>query len=86
MVEVAPVHGTGERRHGWFVHLYNQWPAILRPGDHNWHDWTFTVWKLAGENSPYKRSWELEAGLLGFTVCVTYVYRDTTPDDSRGEP
>lgn len=91
VVEVYPVHGTGEKRHGWFVNFYNQWPAVLRPSSHNWHDWALTVFKVAGENSPYKSSWEVELGLLGFNLTITYVFRDTDepmdedPSHSAGE-
>lgn len=78
-----------EKRNGWFVDFYNQWPAVFRPLDHNWQDWALTVFKVAGENSPYKRSWELEIGVIGFNWVFTYVYRDTSPDfpepDSAGE-
>jgi hypothetical protein len=72
--------GNDEKRRGWFVTFYNQWPAILHPSTHNWQDWSFCIFKLAGENSPYKRSWEIEIALLGFHIDATYVYRDTTPD------
>lgn len=79
MVEIVKVPGTasGEKTRGWFFDFYNQWPAIFSPQTHNWHDWCLTLFKVMGENSPYKRSWEVEVGLLGFTVIVTYVYRDT---------
>lgn len=86
MLESRPVHGTGERRTGWFLDCYNQWPAIFRPKTHNWQDWTLTLFKLTGENSPYKRSWEIELWLLGFIFAVTYVLRDTDVDDPWEEP
>lgn len=77
MLEARPVRGTGQRKTGFFLDFYNQWRAVLKPSNHNWQDWNLTLFKLAGENSPYKRSWEIELGLLGFNVVVTYVYRDT---------
>lgn len=80
MVEIAPVHGTGEKRTGFFLDFYNQWPAILRPAVHNWQDFSFTIFEIAGENSRYKRSWEVSLGMLGFNLIVTYVYRDDTPN------
>lgn len=86
MVEARPVNGTGEKTTGWFLDFYNQWPAFLRPSDHNWHDWAVTAFKIAGENSPYKRSWEVEVWLLGFGLVITYVKRDDTPDFPWVEP
>ena len=77
MVEIVPVHGSGEKRAGFFVDFYNQWPSILRPSSANWQDFNFTVFEIACENSPYKRSWEVALGLLGFNVIVTYVYRES---------
>lgn len=83
VVEVYPVHGTGEKRRGWFFDFYNQWPGVLRPRDHAWQDWTLTLLQVTGENSPYKRSWEVEVTLIGFNLRATYVYRDTDePSDS----
>ncbi len=82
----SPIHGTGERRRGWFFDFYNQWPAVLRPRDHSWQDWTLSLLHISGENSPYKRSWEVELGLLGFQFIATYVHRDTDePSDSAGD-
>lgn len=78
MVEVVPVHGSGDKQTGWFVDFYNQWPAILRPRQHNWQDFNLTLFSVVGENSPYKRSWEVSLGLLGFTVTLTYVYRESS--------
>lgn len=87
MIEVYPVHGSGEKLTGWFFDFYNQWPGILRPRDHAWQDFRFTVIEIGGENSPYKRSWEVAVGLLGFNICVTYVYRDTDqPSQHGGDP
>lgn len=83
-IKAAPIHATSEKRCGWFVDFYNQWPAVLKPRTANWQDFNLTVFEIAGENSPYKRSWEISLGLLGFNVVVTYVRRDS--DDSDGSP
>ena len=45
MVEIVPVHGSGEKRAGFFVDFYNQWPSILRPSSANWQDFNFTVFE-----------------------------------------
>lgn len=80
-MDVRPVHGTGEKRHGWFFDGYNQWPAILQPSKYGWHDITFTAFDVTAENSPYKGSMEVSVALLGFRGTITYVFRDEDDPD-----
>lgn len=65
----------------WSVDWYNQWPAILSPRTNNWIDWRLVFFALQGEESPYKCSRELEIGLLGFTLIITYCWYEREHGD-----
>lgn len=77
-MEIRPVYGTSDADKGkrWFFSLYNQWAGLK--GGCNWYDFTLIIqWKFA----PYKYgTCELEIGLLGLTMNVTYLSKPDTPD------
>jgi hypothetical protein len=76
-----PIHGTNNSKtRGWFVDWYNQWPGLF--SDSNWYD--FTVVHLTGEYAPYKSCVEVQIGLLGFCVTITYVYRPPLGEEDAG--
>lgn len=71
MIKASPIHGTNEESNQrWFFDFYEQWSGLFPP--RNWVD--FTLIDIGGEYSPYKRSCEFSAALLGFRLTVTYVY------------
>jgi hypothetical protein len=81
-MEVRPVHGTsdGDKGKRWFFSVYEQWSAIR--GGCNWYD--FTLIKIQWEYAPYKYgTWELEVGLLGVTVNISYL--SAKQQDSEGD-
>jgi hypothetical protein len=61
-----------ERTIGLFASFRQQWTDLFRRC--NWYD--FTVIQLQVEYSPYSDRWELDAGLLGVTMNLQYVYAD----------
>lgn len=65
----------------WRIEWYNQWTAILNPRTHNWIDWRLVLFAIQGEESPYKASRELEIGLLGFSIIITYCWYERETDD-----
>ena len=59
------------RKHKRFnLFAYNQWPGLFESS--NWYD--FTLVKIKGEFCPYEGHVELEIGLIGVTLMLTYVY------------
>ena len=71
-MNIQPVLGTQERTLGWFVYADQQWTDLF--GDCNWYDMTLV--HLGGEWSRHMGRWEVEVGLLGFNLRITYVYDD----------
>jgi hypothetical protein len=78
-VKVYKIQGQDEQKTGWFFDWYEQWSGLFKQG--NWVD--FTVIFLKGEYAPYKNCLEIEAGLLGLEITVTYVYKPILEDDSQ---
>lgn len=66
--------GDGEEERRWFVQFYQQWSALVRR-NLNWYD--FTVVLLCTELAAYTGRWELEVGVVGFQLTLTYVYDHT---------
>lgn len=59
---------------------YNQWPAVLRPGDYNWVDFTFV--RAHAEYATYASRAEVNLSLLGLNFEAWYDAPPTplTPD------
>lgn len=55
-------------RQRWQFDFHNQWIDLF--GKMNWYD--FTVINLSGEYADYSDSVEVQVGLLGFTLLITY--------------
>lgn len=74
-VGTAPLMGTGPEDGGkaWYFTWYQQWSSLFSRGC-NWYD--FTLLKVQGEYAPYSGRWELELGLLGVNLVITWVYDD----------
>lgn len=58
------------KRQRFSLDVYNQWSGLL--GSNNWTD--FTIITIEVEDAPYKGSFEVVLGLIGFVLTFTYTY------------
>lgn len=56
----------------WSFNLYNQWPAIFDPKNHNWIDFTF--FKASLEWDKYLGNFNWDFSLLGLNISGGYTY------------
>lgn len=80
-MNIRPLRGTSgaERKQHFFFDFQEQWSSLLKPGEHNWLD--FTVIRLQGEYAAYTGRWEVEVGLLGLMLTITYVFDHSFNDE-----
>lgn len=62
---------------GWTWMLDSQWPAVFRPREHSWTD--FTLIRLEIEHERAMANWNATIALLGFVAYVSYCYAEDAP-------
>ena len=54
------------------IYWYQQWRDIFRHREMNWID--INIIRFHMENAPYKDTWEINFGFLGFNIGIEWFY------------
>ena len=85
MATTAPLRG---RIGSWQWVIESEWPAVWRPSEWNWTDFTvvrFTVERVRYLDKEGVKAWDVWLGLFGFVIGISncYGYAHTDEDESK---